>query len=158
MDEHFRQQFHNAAEFAQRYPGDTAPHTSCQPRLTHGFHLHAIQTRINARAGIAAPRVSGPLRGYVDQAGPGLCFGWAQDIAAPEEPVCLDIFGRGRLLGRVLANLHRADVRDAGHGSGYHGFEFQLPADVQFPITVRRSCNQAELASAVIPLRKVQTG
>jgi hypothetical protein len=154
MDEHFRQQFHNAAEFQLRYPGENAPRIPCQPRLSHGFHLHAIQTRINARAGIVAPRVTGPLRGYVDQAGPGLCFGWAQDIAAPEAPVCLDILGGGRLLGRVLANLHRADVRDAGHGSGYQGFEFPLPLEIPFPIKVQRSCDQAELGCAMAALRQ----
>jgi len=47
----------------------------------------------------------GPLRGYLDQAGPGFCFGWAQDVCAPEEPVCLDIMADGRGIGRVLANV-----------------------------------------------------
>jgi hypothetical protein len=152
MGEHFRQQFHNVADFGRRYPGEIAPAYACQPRLDHGFQLHAIQRRINARAGIKAPTVTGPLRGFVDRAGPCLCFGWAQDAAAPEEPVCLDILSGDKLLGRVLANLYRADVAAAGFGSGYQGFEFPLPMGLVAPIEVRRSFDRAKLEAAALAL------
>ena len=152
MNEDFRRQFHNAADFERRYPGEIAPAFACQPRLDHGFQLHAIQRRIDARAGIAAPTVTGALRGFVDRAGPSLCFGWAQDAAAPEEPVCLDILSGDRLLGRVLANIYRADVAAAGFGSGYQGFEFSLPVGVVAPVEVRRSCDRAKLGAAELAL------
>jgi Hint domain len=152
MGEHFRQQFHNVADFGRRYPGEIAPAFACQPRLDHGFQLHAIQRRINARAGIVAPTVTGPLRGFVDQPGPSICFGWAQDLAAPEEPVCLDMLSGGRLLGRVLANLYRADVAAAGFGSGYQGFEFSLPAGLAGSVEVRRSSDRVKLAASALAL------
>jgi hypothetical protein len=146
MGEHFRSQFHNAPEFQARYPGETAPEIICLPRLESGFHLHAIQTRLRAKAGISvASTAIGPLRGYIDQAGPLICSGWAQDGAAPEEPVCLDILADGRRLGRVLANLYRDDVRAAGFGSGAHGFEFCLPPDVTGHIDVQRASDGAGL-------------
>jgi hypothetical protein len=148
MDEHFREQFQNAAEFKRCYPNTAAPDIACQPRLTHGFHLQAIQRRVNARAGIAPPAGIGRLRGYVDRCHPPLCFGWAQDEMLPEEPVCLDIRSAGKLLGRVLANLYREDVAAAGYGSGYQGFEFALPEAFTGPIEVCRSADRTRLESA----------
>jgi T5SS/PEP-CTERM-associated repeat protein len=148
IGEHFRQQFQNAAAFKELYPGEAATETTCLPRLDSGFQLHAIQQRIAARAGIdisAAP-VQGPLRGYVDQAGPKLCCGWVQDILAPEEPVCLDITADGRTIGRVLANLYRADLYQAGYGSGYHGFEVLLPPGIKGRIDAVRTADRAALA------------
>jgi hypothetical protein len=148
LGEDFRRQFQNVAQFAQLYPGERAPETICLPRLDSGFQLHAIQQRIAARAGIAIPppHEPGPLRGYVDQAGPKLCCGWVQDISAPEEPVCLDITVDGRTIGRVLANLYRADVRAAGYGSGYHGFAFWLPPGITGRIDAVRPADRAVLA------------
>jgi hypothetical protein len=148
MGEHFRKQFQNAWQFARLYPGEAATETMCLPRLESGFQLHAIQRRIAARAGIAmaATHEPGPLRGYVDQAGPKICSGWVQDISAPEEPVCLDITVDGRTIGRVLANLYRADLCGAGYGSGYHGFEFLLPPDITGRIDAVRAADRAVLA------------
>ena len=149
MGEYFRQQFHNAAEYQALYPGQSAPEVMCLERLDSGFHLHAIRLGIAARAGISSsPQGAGMLQGFVDQTGPNICFGWAQDMAAPEEPVCLDIFAGGERVGRVLANLHRADVRDAGFGSGRHGFEFVIPPNMPGPVDVRRSIDGASLPLA----------
>ena len=146
--EHFRRQFQNSAEFSLLYAGQTAPESLCQPRLDHGFHLHAIRRRLRERAGLRELSETGPLRGYVDQPGGGLCFGWAQDTACPETPVCLDILHNGRRIGRVLANLYRDDVAKAGYGNGYQGFEFRLPAEAIGPIEVRRSVDGALLETA----------
>jgi hypothetical protein len=60
-------------------------------------------------------------------AGPGVVEGWAQDEADAETPVALDVLRGGRRIGRVLANRYRADLRDAGLGSGCHAFRFALP-------------------------------
>ncbi len=146
--EHFRPQFQNSAEFSLLYAGQTAPELLCQPRLDHGFHLHAIQRRLRERAGLRESGETGPLRGYVDRSGSGLCFGWAQDTARPETPVCLDILHDGRRIGRVLANLYREDVAKAGYGNGYQGFEFRLPPDAIGQIEVRRSVDGAVLEMA----------
>ena len=147
MGEHFRKQFQNAWQFARLYPGEAATETMCLPRLESGFQLHAIQQRIAARAGITRPAAPepGPLRGYVDQAGPKICCGWVQDISASEEPVCLDITVDGRTIGRVLANLYRADLRAAGYGSGYHGFEFLLPPGISGRVDAVRTADRAVL-------------
>lgn len=148
MGEYFREQFRNAAEFSRLYPGQSAPEHMCLPRLESGFHLEAIQRRLGARAGISAPEgaTPSPLRGYIDQISKTIVSGWAQSAGTPEERVCLDIFAGSGRIGRVLANVFRQDVFVAGYGSGYHGFEFALPAGLAGPITVRRSTDQAMLA------------
>jgi hypothetical protein len=110
---------------------------------------------VAARAGVTEPAVTGALRGYVDQTGPERCFGWAQDIAAPDVPVSLDILRGNCLIGRVLANLYRADVLAAGYGSGYQGFEFMLPADgVAGEIELRRSVDGAKLKPAAMAVQR----
>jgi len=148
QDEHFRRQFFNAEDYRRRYPGAMAPAVACLPRLDSGFQLQAIWRRVAARAGIAEITEIGALRGYVDRGGPGRCFGWAQDMAAPEAPVSLDISVGGRLVGRVLANLYRADVRLAGYGNGYQGFELLLPKGLAGEVEVRRTSDAAKLALA----------
>jgi hypothetical protein len=73
----------------------------------------------------------------VDAIAPCWVAGWAQDVAAPEEPVALDILAGGRRVARVLANAHRADLRRAGVGSGNHGFSVRLPGDARVDAVVR---------------------
>jgi hypothetical protein len=147
-DEYFRQQFDNVEAYRRLYPDDLAPVALCLPRLDSGFLLHAIQSRVAARAGIAETAAFGPLRGYVDQTGPERCFGWAQDMTVPEAPVSLDIFCGQSCIGRVLANLYRRDVSAAGYGSGFQGFEFLLPAGLSGAIEVRRTADGARLELA----------
>jgi hypothetical protein len=146
LDEHFRAQFQNAQEFRVLYPNHRATNTTCLPRLEDGFPLHAIQQRLNARAGLfPVPKTPGPLRGYVDEAGPTICSGWAQDMENPETPVCLDIFIDGTRVARALANLYRADLRDAGLGTGCHAFRAPLPAGPTGQLKIRRASDGAEL-------------
>jgi hypothetical protein len=108
--------------------------------------LCAIKQRLNARAGLLpAPEAPGPLRGYVDELGPTICSGWAQDLENPETPVCLDILVDGARVARVLANWFRADLRDAGLGSGCHAFRATLPLNLTGQLEVRRASDGAEL-------------
>ncbi len=150
MGEYFRPQFHNAESFHRLYPQDNAPEHMCLPRLDGGFQLNAIQQRLKLRAGLpcAPTGGTGPLRGYIDQLTAQIISGWAQNISSPEAPICLDIYCDERRIGRVLADMYREDVRDAGYGSGFHGFEFALPQGVTGSITVRRSTDQAMLMPA----------
>ena len=148
LDDNCRHQFQNAAEYDRLYPTARAPQTPCLPRVEDGFHLQDIQHHLNRRAGL--PRVleiPGPLRGFVDVAGPDRVAGWAQCEAQPEIPVCLDIAVDGRCVARTLANRYRADLRKAGLGSGTHSFDLPLPAGLSpaAVIEVRRSTDHAPL-------------
>jgi hypothetical protein len=146
VDAECRARFQNAAEFFALYGEGSGANQQCLPRLHGGFHLHNIQRRLAARAGVAPCTLPpGPLRGNLDEAGPGRLHGWAQDEAAPDEPVLLDIFGRGVHLGRVLANEYRADLRAAGLGSGCHAFSLPLAQGFSGGLDIRRASDSAVL-------------
>lgn len=137
--------FQNVAEFHALYPG-AAPDGPALPRADHGWQLQMAYRLLAARAGVAAPAAQGPLRGFVDQDGPHIVSGWAQDCDAPEEPVALDILLNGTRIANVLADIYRPDLRVAGLGSGCHGFVFACAADVTGDFEVRRSSDGAVLA------------
>jgi endoglucanase len=135
--EELRNRFHNAPEFHALYP-NAAPLTHKFHPVVQGYGLESIRGQIAARAG-RPPRTTpprGPLRGYVDIAGPDALVGWAQWSDAPEAPVPLDVWRGGTLVARMLANLHRPDLQTAGLGSGRHGFNIPLPPG-NAPLTVR---------------------
>jgi hypothetical protein len=143
-----RAQFHNAAEFHTLYP-DAPSMAPMQPRLEDGFALQFIQDRLAARAGMRpTAEPAGALRGYVDQVGPDYVCGWAQDIDSPEEPVALEITSGGMPVLCALANAWRADLRQAGLGSGFHAFNVKCPAGLKGLVTVQRVSDGALLPNA----------
>ncbi len=81
----------------------------------------------------AAPIVVAPesaerrVDGCVDQVSRERITGWAFDARDPRTPVALQIIDNGVLIARVLANLHRADLEQAGVGNGRHGFDIIIP-------------------------------
>jgi hypothetical protein len=88
------------------------------------------------------PTPSSTPRGYVDRVTPHVVEGWAENVDHPEAPVCLDIYADGRLIGQVLANRFREDLKRAGIGSGHHSFAFTPPDGLAFApnaVEVRRS-------------------
>jgi glycosyltransferase involved in cell wall biosynthesis len=63
--------------------------------------------------------------------------------------VALQILDNGMPLARVLANLERADLAEAGIGSGRHGFDIMIPGGlsplVRHVLQIRREADGAEL-------------
>jgi hypothetical protein len=155
FDESERGLFENAVEFYTLYPVPLPfPRSECLPRLEAGFVLQAIQHRLAERAGLRpSETIEGPLRGFVDVAGPATVAGWAQCETQPEEPVCLDIFVDGIRVLRTLANRYREDLRNAGIGSGNHSFSAQLPEDAFGKVEVRRTIDQT-----ILPLTDAAAG
>jgi Hint domain len=151
IDDDSRGMFLNAHEYRALYPAAaTAVAQYCATRLDEGYEVEAIRQRLAARVGLEsrAYAVSGALRGYVDRITPHVIEGWAQNADHPEAPVCLDICAGGRLLGRVLANHYREDLKNAGMGSGCHAFAFTPPPGVALlpeAIDVCRSLDGAPL-------------
>jgi hypothetical protein len=148
LDEALRWQFDNADDFAWRHPGHT-PKRSCLPRLTQGFELDAIQRRLGRNP---APG-NGPIRGLVESAHAGRITGWAQYRMSPDAPVCLDVFLGGTRRARILANLYRPDLRQAGIGDGGHAFDVPLPDEPGQTLEIRSAAN-AELLEFAPALQK----
>ena len=119
--------------------------------MQDGYEIEAIRRHIALRAGLVSEGIStsaGQLRGHVDRITPHVVEGWAQNVEHPEAPVCLDIYAGGRLIGQVLANGYREDLKQARLGSGHHSFEFKPPDGLAFApdgVEVRRSLDGASL-------------
>ena len=157
IDDDSRGMFHNAHEYATLYADEIQePACYCAPRLDEGYEVEAVRVRLAQRAGLrgaaeSAQRGSlqiGALRGYIDHIGATSIAGWGQNSDAPEVPVCLDVFVSAKLVGRVLANTYRNDLKRAGLGSGRHAFDFRPPPGVVFTpdtVEVRRSLDGAAL-------------
>jgi hypothetical protein len=96
--------------------------------------------------------IPGPIRAHLDSTGATTIAGWAQHIFAPESPVILDIICRGRRLARVLANHYRADLRQAGLGSGRHGFSIPRPAWAAGEITLKKAALFEKSAQKLLQL------
>ena len=67
-------------------------------------------------------------QGHVDGLQDGMLQGWARDGDDAVEVVEVDVLDRGVVLGSVVANRLREDLRAAGVGHGVYGFSFDLPA------------------------------
>ena len=158
-----REIFENAAEFAPLYPEPLPwPPVPCLPALDQGFVLDATLRRLTERAGIEPPEsLDGPLLGFIDEAGPMRASGWAQCETSPEAPVCLDILVDGVRVLRALANRYRADLQEAGFGSGNHAFAVDLPEPTGGTVEVRRTIDQHPLPltdSCQLSVARRQTG
>ena len=66
------------------------------------------------------------LRGHLDEVDRQRVRGWAFDDATPDAPVSLLVMAGDVVLGRVLSNAFRPDLRDAGIADGRCSFEFEL--------------------------------
>ena len=144
VDFECRGMFANAHEFAALYPHDVPQRLAfCAPRVDGGDRLEDIRARLNARAGIrvsgAAARQTGELRGVIDIATGEMIRGWAWQAEHPDTPARLEILVDDRVIGQVVANENRPDVRKAGHGDGRCGFSLRLaePLPPRTPHVVR---------------------
>jgi len=73
------------------------------------------------------PEPSSRAEGFLDHVGHDRITGWAWSGDPEDEPVNVDIWDGGHLLGTVRAHRFRPDLRAAGKGSGHAGFEFVPP-------------------------------
>ena len=109
--------------------------------------LEAVRQRLAERAGlpVVTARHFGKLRGYVDGYDGRRVWGWAQDLAHPDAPVCLDIVVDGAIVGLTYADLPRRDLARAEIGDGQHAFSFMMPCQLSAGaihcVTVRRSAD-----------------
>lgn len=71
------------------------------------------------------------LTGVIDFYRDGALYGWARDANQPDIPISLCVYIDGKFKNRILANLERPDLREAGIGDGRHGFQLSLHSYVK---------------------------
>ncbi len=120
-----RNQFHNVAEFHERFPDYVQPDALVlyAPRPECGPALETRLRRVLARA----VYTSGIISGYVEHIGETI-EGWAHDIFNPAFPVTVAVFAGTEKLGETLAHYHRGDLEAAGLGAGRCMFSLALPS------------------------------
>ncbi len=90
--------------------------------------------------------------GCLDTASPNHVEGWAVDLAAPGQPVRLDVVVGAETVATLLADLDRPDIADQGFGEAACGFSVILPPhadpDAERRISVRLAGRRTELAGS----------
>lgn len=148
VDDDGRGVFHNARTFHTLYPDERRVEAVyCAPRVEDGYALQAVRRRLAERAGLSVPSAPSPgdLRGYVEGCDGEVVWGWAQGLAYPDAPVCLEVVVDGAVLGLVYADQDRRDLAEAGAGVCGHAFSFRLheplSSDVSHTMVVRRAAD-----------------
>jgi hypothetical protein len=75
--------------------------------------------------------------GKIDGMDGGALHGWSRRTAA-DEPVALELLADGRVVKQFVADVFRADLRDAGLGTGAHAFAVATGALGLSPDTIVR--------------------
>jgi autotransporter passenger strand-loop-strand repeat protein len=146
--------------FVFAVPGGLAPdrpHVIRVQRATDGQDLPGSPYHLQPQGITPAPAADRPaLRACLEIATRDRIAGWAWDKARPDEPVALQILDNGAIIGRVLANAHRADLAAAGIGDGRHAFDWRFPAALSLyarhvlSVRLEDDGSEAENAPAVI--------
>jgi glycosyltransferase involved in cell wall biosynthesis len=143
-----------------RYGFDFAVPGGLSPQVSHVIRVQRVadgqELSDSPRLLAAVPLVltaptatQGTLDGHLDHATRERIAGWARDAAQPDAPVALEILDNGVPVTRVLANLVRNDLAEAGVGNGRHGFDIVIPGGlsplVRHTIRVRREGDGADI-------------
>src|SRR5581483_9783024 len=67
------------------------------------------------------------LNGYLDSCYPTLVNGWIFDRDAPERRITLNVAVGDDMLGSVVADVFRRDLKESGKGDGASAFTFRFP-------------------------------
>lgn len=128
-----RERFQNVDEYYALYSSQSPDAaTSSIPRMTEYTELNQVKLALVERAkAIFKTGPGGVLRGFIDELGPDLIRGWAQDSLIPDTALTLYVFSGNVFITKVVANEYRRDLKEAKLGSGYHGFIFKIPDNLR---------------------------
>lgn len=71
------------------------------------------------------------FEGYHERNTCDVIGGWVYDKTNPDAPVSVEVFAGESLLSRLVANVFRQDLRDAGKGNGNHSFSLPTPPRIK---------------------------
>ena len=79
--------------------------------------------------------------------------GWVRDEVDPSSPVSLVVSVNDEVVSRVLANVYRQDLEQAGLGNGRHGFLLKLdglPPTVTHTVRISREDDKTEMPGSPV--------
>lgn len=106
-------------------PATSAPSTAATPPTAPSI------TTSSAPLGTVTLTPEGPFEGYHERNTCMVIGGWVYDTSKPDTPISVEIFDGASLLATLVADIFRADLRDAGKGNGNHSFTFIPPASLK---------------------------
>jgi len=160
VDDDSRMLFHNANEYRHLYPDEPRGRYAefCAPRVEAGAALGIIRRTLATRAAHLRPNgATAPWgrRGKVELATRTLVAGWTFS-GVDAGPVPLAILVNGAVVGRIVADRYRPDLKAAGIGDGHHGFRFMLPSGLSqeagHQIEVRREIDWSLLRAGCVTI------
>jgi hypothetical protein len=123
----FRQDLKNAG-IGNGYHGFRFPTpVSLREGLSHSIRVKFAQSGTDLGFTPRPVACTGP-QGFHDSVGCSSIAGWAWYQNQPDVPVAVDILDGATVVGTVVANVYRQDLKNAGIGNGYHGFNLPTPA------------------------------
>lgn len=109
---------------------------------------------IKLLSGPNSKSITEPLQGYVDAITHTYVRGWALPLRASETSAEIHIFVDDVIVGRIIAQQPRDDLREKNIGTGRHGFiyRFASPLDnkLRQTVIVRRASDGYDLGRAEI--------
>ncbi|RRA97734.1 CotH kinase family protein [Larkinella rosea] len=116
----------------------------------------------------------GSFEGYLGGVDCSLLRGWVWDSKKPNAGIYVEVLDNQNVIGTVIADDFRQDLKNAGKGNGFHGYTFSIPEtlkdNTQHSLSIRvlgsnyilkdspkkltcpRPANQAPIKPAVSPL------
>ena len=97
---------------------------------------------------------SGTLIGNIDSFSGAGISGWARDTKNIDKHLDLEVYAGELLVGRGEASHYRDDLKTAGHGNGFYGFNIQLDSRVRKCLDQKLTLRDAVTGSIVLTNEK----
>lgn len=117
--------------------------------LATGTQVKQVRATLPLAAPAAVARQPPPsIFGHLDlMSVTGIVSGWCWDASRPDWHATVEIVADGKVIGTVVANGFRNDLRQAAIGRGDHGLRFALPRSVltsgaSVRVTLRETASQ----------------
>ena len=80
---------------------------------------------------LSTPAEPSPFDGFLEAVNNAEIVGWVWRKDDPGQTLEVEIFDGDTSLGKVRADVARADLQSAGIGDGQHGFRMEMPAEIR---------------------------
>jgi GT2 family glycosyltransferase/glycosyltransferase involved in cell wall biosynthesis len=92
------------------------------------------------------------LIGFIDAMSTDLIRGWAWDATTPNEPIAIEVLDGETIVLKLMADLYRPDLHEAGFGDGRHGFIIVTPGAIftksHHKLRIRRATDGVDLGNS----------
>ncbi|MCF2504696.1 T9SS type A sorting domain-containing protein [Dyadobacter sp. CY107] len=130
--DNFRQDLQNNGLGTGKYGFSIVPPLSLKDGKAHSLSVRIKDSKYVLSGSAKSIFCSAPnFGGTFEIADCNQIKGWVLDKNYPNVALTIELIEGSTVHASVLANVYREDVKNAGFGTGYYGFNFQLPASLK---------------------------